>query len=588
MTHNNISRREFLIMSAKGFGAAVISYGLMGCSGNDDDGIPASFEHGIASGDPLADAVILWTRVTPEREGDVKVSWKVATDEAFTQLVTRGETTTSAERDYTVKVDAIGLSAGTTYYYRFETASATSVTGMTKTLPQGAVDSVKLAVFSCSNYPAGFFNAYDMAADMGDIDAALHVGDYIYEYGPDIYAYDNARELGREVLPASSLVSLSDYRTRYGQYRTDAKLQKIHARIPFICVWDDHEIANDTWREGAEAHDADVHGDFDQRKASALQAYFEWLPIRPWSEGNNLEIYRRFTFGNLVELHMLDTRVLARDLQLDYANYIDPTTGALDQAGFVADVSDASRTMLGAEQLQWLQEGMTQSDAHWQVLGQQVIMGQMTLPAAVATQQMTIAQYAELGALATLAGRVEAGDPTVTDDELAYLAANQERLTPEVIALLQLPHIPYNLDAWDGYAYEREVIFQTAKAMDKNLVVVSGDTHNSWANDLKDQSGELVGVEFAGTSVTSPGMEQYLGIPLEQQDVFQDAIVNLVDNLHYTNLVNRGFMTVTFTQTEARAEWRYVDTILSETYSENETRRAAARTVAGTPGVEMV
>ncbi|MDC8855573.1 alkaline phosphatase D family protein [Shewanella algae] len=581
----NFSRRDFLALSAKGVGAAVLSYGLMGCSSdNDDNTVAADFLHGVASGDPTQDAVIIWTRVTPQTAGDVRVSWQVSRDGAFSDLVTTGEMVTNAERDYTVKVDAIGLESGSRYFYRFMTGDKTSTVGMTKTLPEGAVDSVKLAVMSCANFPAGYFNVYELAAQRDDLDAMLHLGDYIYEYGCGGYASEHAAELGREVLPAGELLSLSDYRTRYGQYRGDASLQKLHAKLPFITVWDDHEVANDTWKDGAENHNQG-EGDFDARKQAALQAYFEWLPIRPWREGNHEEIYRSFSFGDLLDLHMLDTRVLARDKQLDYGNYLDPATGAFNDQQFLADVTDTQRTLLGQTQLLWLQGKLLQSSAKWQLLGQQILMGRMMLPAAIATQQLSIPQFAELAALAQLAARAQAGDPTLTQAELTYLAANQAKLTPEVLALLQLPSIPYNLDAWDGYAYEREVVLATARASGKNLVVIAGDTHNAWANDLKDKDGNMVGVEFATSSVSSPGLEYYLNLPSEQIPATEAAVVGLVDDLKYANLLNRGYMTLTFSSEEVVSEWFYVDSILSKDFTEAEGRRAIARSLDGKPGI---
>ncbi|BCV39414.1 alkaline phosphatase D family protein [Shewanella algae] len=581
----NFSRRDFLALSAKGVGAAVLSYGLMGCSSdNDDNTVAADFLHGVASGDPTQDAVIIWTRVTPQTAGDVRVSWQVSRDGAFSDLVTTGEMVTNAERDYTVKVDAIGLESGSRYFYRFMTGDKTSTVGMTKTLPEGTVDSVKLAVMSCANFPAGYFNVYELAAQRDDLDAMLHLGDYIYEYGRGGYASEHAAELDREVLPAGELLSLNDYRTRYGQYRGDASLQKLHAKLAFITVWDDHEVANDTWKDGAENHNQG-EGDFDARKQAALQAYFEWLPIRPWREGNHEEIYRSFSFGDLLDLHMLDTRVLARDKQLDYGNYLDPATGAFNDQQFLADVTDTQRTLLGQTQLLWLQGKLLQSSAKWQLLGQQILMGRMMLPAAIATQQLSIPQFAELAALAQLAARAQAGDPTLTQAELTYLAANQVKLTPEVLALLQLPSIPYNLDAWDGYAYEREVVLATARASGKNLVVIAGDTHNAWANDLKDKDGNMVGVEFATSSVSSPGLEYYLNLPSEQIPATEAAVVGLVDDLKYANLLNRGYMTLTFSSEEVVSEWFYVDSILSKDFTEAEGRRAIARSLDGKPGI---
>ncbi|MGB6137150.1 MAG: alkaline phosphatase D family protein [Shewanella sp.] len=579
-----VTRRDFLAMSAKGVGAVVVSYGLMGCHSDDDETISGQFLQGVASGDPAADAVILWTRVTPDKPGDITVSWEVATDSDFTDVVTNGQTVTNDSRDYTVKIDAVGLVAGQQYFYRFKAGDNVSVVGKTRTLPQGSVDSVKFAVMSCANFPAGYFNVYEMAAQRDDLDAVVHLGDYLYEYARGEYASDNAAALGREVLPEGELFLLADYRTRYSQYRSDASLQKLHASVPFITVWDDHEVANDTWKEGAENHNDD-EGDFDQRKAAALQAYFEWLPIRPWSEGNHEEIYRSFNFGNLVDLHMLDTRVLARDKQLDYSDYIDPTTGAFDSSNFSAAVTDLNRSMLGQTQLLWLQQTLLQSTAKWQVLGQQVLMGKMLLPAAIATQQMSIPQFAQLAGIAQLAGRAQAGDTTLTAEELAYLQANQDKLTPEVVALLQLPSIPYNLDAWDGYAYEREVIYATAKSLKHNLVVIAGDTHNAWANELTDSNGDTVGVEFATSSVSSPGLEYYLGLSDAEMPVTEAAIVDLVSDLKYANLKDRGYLLLSFTADEVRGDWQYVDTILDKSFTSLVARNYSATSAAGKPQI---
>jgi alkaline phosphatase D len=585
MTHS-VSRRDFLAMSAKGAGAAVISYGLMGC-GNEDTKIAGDFLHGVASGDPTQKEVILWTRVTPEYDGEVPVSWELATDDAFSELVQTGNMLTNIGRDYTVKVDAIQLEAGKQYFYRFKCGDKLSPVGKTRTLPEGVVSSIKLAVMSCANFPAGYFNVYELAAQRDDLDAVVHLGDYLYEYARGEYASEHAAEIGREVLPAHELISLSDYRTRYGQYRSDASLQKLHAKVPFIAVWDDHEVANDAWRDGAENHQQ-AEGDYGVRKSSALWAYFEWLPIRPWREGNYEDIYRSFSFGDLVDLHMLDTRIVGREKQLDYANYMDPNTGAFNDKAFKADVTWPYRTMLGQPQLEWLQGTLLQATGKWQVLGQQVLMGQMSLPAAIATQQLSIPQFAELGALAQLAGRAQAGDPSLTVAELTYLQANQQKLTPEVLAQLQLPAIPYNLDAWDGYFYERELILSTAKSMNHNLVVIAGDTHNAWANELKDYKGNAVGVEFATSSVSSPGLEYYLNIPLEQIPATEAAIVGMVEHLKYANLKDRGYMMLTFTPEEVRSDWHYVDSILTKDFTLASDRSYSAVTKIGEPSITAV
>lgn len=566
----NLSRRNFLKLSAMGIGAAVVSSGLAGCNGSSKNSrVAVSFAHGVASGDPLQDKVIIWTRVTPEESADITVGWEVATDAAFADLVHTGETTTTAAKDYTVKVDVQNLTAGTRYYYRFVANGTYSATGQMKTLPQGAVEQIKMAVFSCSNYPAGFFNVYAEAAKQKNLDVVLHLGDYIYEYAMGEYATENAESIGR-ALPQDNnteLFTLEDYRKRYALYRTDTDLQAIHAQVAFIPVWDDHEVANDTWRDGAENH-SDNEGDFTQRKLAALQAYFEWLPIRPANPDDEKTIYRQFTFGDLLDLYMLDTRIIGRDLQLDYADYMDAATGAMNAAQFMADLSDTNRTLLGAEQKLWLQQSMMTSTATWQVLGQQVLMGRMNVPAELLKNPAAMAE------LVAIKMRMDAGDPSLTE-------AEKLRITTAV---------PYNLDAWDGYAYERETLFGLARQLDKNLVVLAGDTHNAWANNLQDMSGNAVGVEFAVSSVTSPGLETYLKLGNNPQTIARTeyAFTTLIDGLEYLNVNQRGFMTVTFTHDRADAKWTFVDTILSNAYNVDQQRTKALGVLPGSANRQLV
>lgn len=563
-----LTRRDFIKASAAGFGSVVISSSLLGCSSDNREPEPlpyrVQFLHGVASGDPTADAVILWTRLSADA-ATVPVKWQLAEDKNFNRVIRSGDTTASAVSDYTIKIDVRDLNAGTEYYYRFRAGTVTSATGRAKTLPAAGVSAVKLAVFSCSNYPAGYFHVYAKAAEITGLDAVIHLGDYIYEYGENGYASENAAALNRQSLPATEILSLADYRARYAQYRSDVALQRLHATAPFIAVWDDHEITNDTWRDGAENHQPD-EGDFTARKQAALKAYFEWMPIRPVAANDELTIYRQFEFGDLVNLLMLDTRVIGRDEQLSYANYTDPVSGQLDSARFSADLSQANRTLLGSDQLQWLLDKLQQSDARWQLLGQQVLMGRMLLPAAIATQQLSISDFAELAALAQLAARAQAGDPTLTTEQLAYLQVNQARLTPEVIALLQLPPIPYNLDAWDGYPAERERILSQVSSVGKKLVVLAGDTHNAWANHLDLADGTPVGVELATSSVTSPGLEQYIGIADRAAAAATEAgLVQLVPGLQYSNVYDRGFMLLNISRDSMRCDWIYIDNILSDT-----------------------
>ncbi|MGI9276986.1 MAG: alkaline phosphatase D family protein [Endozoicomonas sp.] len=570
---SQLNRRQFIRLSMMGVGSAVISAGLSGCSSSSSEiQLPSgTFQHGIASGDPLTDRVILWTRVTPENEDDtqeVAASWQVATDEGFSNLVTDGQTTTSAERDYTVKVDAQELSPDTTYFYRFQSGNNTSATGTVRTLPQGSVDQVRLLVLSCSSYPSGYFHAYAEAARVENVNVAVHLGDYIYEYERDGYASEKAAEMGREVLPDSELLSLSDYRQRYAQYRTDTDLQKLHQSVAFIAVWDDHEITNDTWKNGAENHN-EGEGDFSERRDAAVQAYLEWMPIRPDITEDIANLQRNFQFGDLVNLIMLDTRLVGRDKQLNMADYV--VNGTFNKAAYATDVGNPVRTLLGFQQRGLLQDQLVNSSATWQVLGQQVLMGEMELPAAVATQQLSLEQFAELAALA--------------QQNPANLTPEQQQLLAEKGALLTLGNLPYNQDAWDGYPVERATILSTAVGKNANLVVLAGDTHNGWANDLVLESGGSqvnAGVEFATAGVSSPGLEEYLKLDTPQKTLQTEAALQgLITTLKYVNVSNRGFLTVTFTPEEATAQWTYVSDVTQQAYNVLNDRSAQRVVKAG-------
>ncbi len=639
-----MTRREFLSISAIAAGTLVVSSGLSGCGGggsapkNASDGsassngsseqsssdqsssvasTPRGFYHGVASGDPQNDKVIIWTRITPaDGEDELPVTYEVAEDPAFETLLHNGDVTVTALIDYTVKVDVQNLTPSSTYYYRFISDDIISPVGKMKTLPTGSLAQLKLAVFSCANYPKGYFNAYAEASKHNDLDFALHLGDYIYEYGMldengnPAYATENAVSIGR-ALPSGNdkeLLSLEDYRRRYALYRTDKGLQNLHAALPFIAVWDDHEVANDAYKNGAENHDNTSEGSFSYRKQNALRAYFEWMPIRPAAPkpsnspfpdstpNVNYDIYRSFEFGDLVALHMLDTRIIGRDKQLSYADYMVPDGNGgvtLDAAAFTAALTNPERTMMGSEQLQWLQQRLTTSTATWQVLGQQVVMGRMNIPAELLSmlaqlegdlddaQKQAILQqmqqsFTELAALKT---RMLQGDPTLTDEEKARVTSV----------------IPYNLDAWDGYFMERETVLGTALQSDKNLVVLSGDSHNSWANDLKASNPATMkpelqaGVEFAVTSVTSPGLEEYLALSTEEMaQQFEQVLQLLIDDLQYCNLNNRGFMIVTFTPQKAEAEWLYVDNIDSDSYALLATRSKKLAVLTGSENRKLV
>ena len=319
------------------------------------------FYHGVASGDPLADRVIIWTRVTPETTAEVAVKWEIATDQTMQNKVQSGNATTGPDRDFTVKVDVEGLQPATHYYFQFEALGAKSTVGRTKTAPaENGPDSLQFAVVSCSNFEAGYFNAFARIAALPDIDAVLHLGDYIYEYEPGRYGDTT---LGRFHLPPAEIVALSDYRTRYSQYRLDPDFQLVHQLHPFITIWDDHEIANNSHQTGAENHQPDEEGDYQVRKAAARQAYYEWLPVRD----SDQKLYRTISYGAMADLIMLDERLAGRSLQAD----------SITQADYAAP----DRSMLGKEQLDWFETQLKNSTARWKIIGNQVIFSDLDMSA---------------------------------------------------------------------------------------------------------------------------------------------------------------------------------------------------------------
>lgn len=572
------TRREFLKVSALSACSLLISTGLSGCMDSDEK-VSVTFLHGVASGDPLSDRVIIWTRVTTDAHS-INVNYEVATDAEFSNIIHNGFYTTDSSKDYTVKIDVQNLQEATKYYYRFSSNGTTSPSGVMKTLATGSQESLKMAVFSCANYTNGYFNPYMEASKLSNLDVTLHLGDYIYEYGKyenddfdakiPSYATSDSERIGRTFPDDNNkeCFTLNDYRKRYALYRKDKGLQALHSAAPMIAVWDDHEIANDSYKDGAQNHQIN-EGDFQSRVEAALQAYFEWMPIRPIDEKK--EIYRTFNFGDLVSLNMLETRIFGRDKQLNYGDFYTQN-GEFLATNFTNALTSLSRTMLGSSQLQWLQNEMASSNATWQVLGQQVLMGRMNLPAEVLTKISQLENPAafgttteallsdintSLGELAIIKSRYLQGDTTLSEVDLARISTT----------------LPYNLDAWDGYLIERETILVTAKAYDKNLIVLAGDTHNSWASNLKDNSNNAVGVEFATASVSSPGLEEYLSLEsMEAVAQVEGVLTLLIDDLKYTNLYDRGFMELVYTKDKVKSYWHYVDSNESEVYNKQTLR----------------
>lgn len=320
----------------------------------------APFYHAVASGDPTAEAVIIWTRVTPEFEGEIKGGWVLANDAQMQDIVQQGEFTTGPDRDYTVKIDVQGLDPDAYYFYQFSAFGKKSPIGRTKTAPADSTDQVKFAIVSCSNYEAGYFNAFGRIAEIEDLDAVLHLGDYIYEYAVGVYGDTT---LGRLHLPNKELIALQDYRTRYSQYRLDPDFQRAHQMQPFITIWDDHEISNNAYQSGAQNHQPE-EGDYAVRKSAAKQAYYEWLPVR---ENQEDHLYRSFAYGDLVDLIMLDERLAGRYQQVDSVTQ--------------TDYNSPERSMLGKEQLAWFKEKLQNSKAQWKIIGNQVIFSNLDITA---------------------------------------------------------------------------------------------------------------------------------------------------------------------------------------------------------------
>jgi alkaline phosphatase D len=565
------SRRSFIVTSTSAATAAAVSTMLVACGGSDAPA--AEFKYGVASGDPLADRVMLWTHAKiADSTAVVGLTWQVAADAAFASITRSGRVEASETTSFTAKVDVTGLAAGATYFYRFlDEAGTSSTVGTTRTLPATNAASVKFAVFSCALYSEGFFNTYDAAAK-SDAQYAVHLGDYIYEYGSEPGKFGNADAvaLGRVTSPANDIVTLSDYRARYARYRSDPNLQALHAKMPWITVWDDHEFANNAYVNGAENHKPATQGDWNTRKAIAARVYHEWMPIRTPDAANLLKIYRSFDFGSLFTLHMLDTRIEGRDQQYD--NFGDADGGVNRYLTGLKTGTDSSRKIISGTQQNWLTSGMAASKATWQFLGNQDIMARMWIPGSVLAAQ---------GANPPNPAAVQAAVSAYLTAKATRAAAGAAALTPAQAGLLNTtlnPTLPFNLDSWDGYPSNREAILQTARAQNKKLVALSGDSHNAWFTNLTTLAGVKVGVEFAGSSVTAPGFES-AGLGALASSLDGSALVpqlgatavgaglGLIDDLNYADTIRRGYLLITVTAAAVKGEYVFMSTVKSQTYT---------------------
>lgn len=537
----HLSRRSALSLFGLG-GVAACSPAMDGRQ-NQAVATTGQFGHGVASGDPSATSVILWTHVSADQDGPVDVIWEIDQDPNFSDPLT-GQTQARLVRDYTVKVEAIGLEPGRDYYYRFRVGETLSPVGRTKTLPEGETKDVRLAVVSCSNYEHGYFNVYDLIAqknaDEGGqhFDALIHLGDYYYEYGANTYDAPNKPGGDRIHEPANEIVTLDDYRTRHAQYRRDANLQAVTAGMPLIAIWDDHETSNDSWRGGAENHD-ESEGDWAARKEAALRAYYEWMPVREPEPGRAREaFYRHFQFGDLLTLVGVETRLTARAEPFVLENFTDEIVA--DPDGFKANrINDPTREMLGTEQRDYIVETFAQSKANgvgWRMLANQVIIGRLLTP------DFT---------------------PYVTEEATKAI----EKDWPGIHDFLTLSKysLPFYPDSWDGYPVARERFYAALDLAGVNdMLVVTGDAHEFWANDLTREDGTKMGAEFVTSSVSSKTLTAYLGdgtadhnLLLTQQN--PDAL--------YYNALNNGFMALTITPKTTTVDMWAVDKVNAMDYN---------------------
>lgn len=487
----NITRRNAARLLAGGLAMGVSKGAVAGL-----------FQHGVASGDPLQERVVLWTRVTPSSPvAAVQVDYIVSENTSMFPIVRQGTSFAVPERDYTVKVDVGGLTAGKTYYYQFRSQGQWSPMGRTKTLPIGRLDRLRVGVASCSNFPFGYFNAYRTMAMRQDLDFVLHLGDYIYEYANGQFGDGTA--IGRIPAPNTELLTLQDYRTRHAQYKSDPDLQELHRQNPFIVVWDDHESANDAYKDGAQNHTPETEGDWEARKTAAKKAWFEWLPVRE-TPGSD-RIYRRFIVGDLLDLIMLDTRLHGRDKQLKTDDLA---------------LGDPRRTLLGFDQEAWFYTQLSASQARgaqWRLVGQQVMVAQII------------------------------------------------NVTRRIL----------NPDQWDGYTpARRRWLNHVQSNRISNMVVVTGDIHSSWGNDLSldpfdesvynpDTGKGSLGVEFVAPGITSPAItDQGLADTLE-------AILNVSHpHIKKVDLVRRGYTLIDIDRERVQGEWYHPDTLVAPSTTE--------------------
>ena len=547
-----ISRRQALLGTLAGSltAAGCASQPQLGQFSSASGAANAQFAQGVASGDPLTDRVILWTRATPQgaqgtppqHTSSVPVRWQISGTRDFDSVLREGRVEAGPASDWTVKVDVDGLEPGTTYYYRFLAGESASPVGRTKTLPEGGVEQARFAVCSCSNFPFGYFNAYDHIARNDAFDAVIHLGDYIYEYGPDGYGAEYGVQLGREHQPAREIVSLSDYRVRHRQYKSDMASQAMHAAHPLIAIWDDHETTNNSWENGAQNHQPAMEGDWETRRRAAMQAYYEYMPVREPQPGRAREaLYRAYAYGDLLTLASIETRLTSRAEEIDRAALMERISTKEEALNWYETLkADDSRYLMGAEQRHFIAQALGRSAASgqpWRVVANQVIMADVVTP--------DLTPYEDSPDIAKIAEEW----PGI----YAFIASSKLGL-------------PQNFDAWDGYPAAREGFYGELKAAGvSDLVVLTGDTHEWWANDLYTEAGDKMGIELGASGITSPGGGAYLGDAAADLSLLTTRTNR---SIRYHSSMSRGYIDLTLNADgTGHADFVSMDTIISRDYS---------------------
>lgn len=515
-----IDRRRLVVGAALGLGALALPAGralagdLLGAQG---------FTHNVASGEPGPDSMLLWTRYVPATgDGAIRLEAELALDPEFARPIAGGSVQTGSWRDWTVKITVDGLKSGTVYWYRFVAPDGSkSPVGRTKTLPVGNVGRFGLGLFSCSNLPFGWFNAYGHAATRDDLDLWLHVGDYIYEAGKP--AATDTRVLPERVLaPDHEILAIADYRLRYACYRADPDLQRLHQTAPMVALWDDHESSNDSWEGGAQNHQPAKEGEWNLRRAAAMQVYREWMPVsdEPW---------KAYPIGTLATLYRTESRLLARTRPADIDAAFKAGNPDAALSAFRDGIwQDPSATMLGTTQESWLAHAFKANarTTGWQLVGMGTILGRTVMPQ---------------DAVSWL--RPDASDKTVASFRNDARAA---RLG-----------LPMWMDRWDGYPAARSRLLKAAQAADADLVMLAGDSHNAWAYGLI-EDGRPAGVEFAGQAVTSGGME---GNMAADPKIVAQGFIAANPELKWADTSRRGYMMIEVTPRRVTGEWQFLKTI---------------------------